>query len=158
MPNFEYQIAPQDFSDWNGLHLLLHECYSFMEKRINPPSSLHQMTAKNLQQKAVNETLIIVKSDQKLIGCVFLNQTEKSLYVGKIAVDKNFRRAGIMSKLLSIAEALARKHNKASLELETRIELKEIHQAFAAFGFIKTSHGSHTGFSRPTFITMHKYL
>jgi hypothetical protein len=33
---YRYFVQPTDFSDWAGLHRLLHECFAFMEGRIDP--------------------------------------------------------------------------------------------------------------------------
>ena len=50
------------------------------------------------------------------------------------------------------------KGNFGALELETRIELTENHETFAALGFVKVSEGAHPGYDRTTFITMRKTL
>ena len=154
----KYQVSPEDFSDWKGLYALLAECFSYMDGRIDPPSSLKQMTPASLEHKAATETLIIVTSDNILVGCAYLKLTDDSLYIGKLAVKPDFRRQGILRGIINIAENIAREGNKTSLELETRIELFENHQTFSRLGFVKTAETSHPGYERITGITMNKKL
>ena len=56
------------------------------------------------------------------------------------------------------AEDFARDSGHAVLELETRIELTENHETFAAMGFVRTAEHAHAGYDRPTSITMKKPL
>ena len=69
---------------------------------------------------------------------------------------RRVRRRGVARRILQAAEALAREHARAFVELETRIELVENHATFAALGFAKTGESAHAGFARPTSITMRK--
>ena len=158
MTKFDYQINPLGFSDWHELHTLLTECFAFMEGRIDPPSSLTQMSPEIFREKAADETMIIVRSKGVLIACGFLKEVESSVYLGKLAVKPPFQRQGILKEIMTMAEAFARQKNKFSLDLETRIELIENHKTFCALGFVKTSEGRHDGYDCTTFITMSKSL
>ncbi len=157
-PALNYQIAPDDFSDWQGLYDLLVECFDYMDGRIDPPSSLKQMTPTSLEQKAKAETLVIVTNNNMLVGCGYLKLTDKALYIGKLAVKPGFRRQGILRRIINIAETKARQHQKPSLELETRIELVENHTTFARLGFVKTAETSHPDYEKITGITMNKQV
>jgi len=149
-------VSPPRFSDWTGLLALLHSAYAFMASRIDPPSSLLRMDVEQLRQKAREEVLIIALDDQRLVGCAFARLREDCLYVGKVAVDESVRGRGMARKLMQAAETLARESARPFLELETRIELIENHEVFAALGFYKVAESSHPGFDRPTSITMRK--
>jgi hypothetical protein len=59
---------------------------------------------------------------------------------------------------MDAAEKHARDTGLAYLELETRIELTENHETFAAMGFIKTAEHAHSAYDHPTSITMRKQL
>jgi len=59
---------------------------------------------------------------------------------------------------MAATEDFARRAGVAILELDTRIELTENHQTFAALGFVKTGEHAHDGYDHPTFITMQKSL
>ena len=59
---------------------------------------------------------------------------------------------------MAAAEEHARDAGLPYLELDTRIELVENHDAFAAMGFVTTAERAHEGYDRPTFVTMRKQL
>jgi len=152
----QYRVSPAGFSDWTGLYALLDACFAYMEARIDPPSSLKQMTPDSLREKAEEETLVAVLHDGALVACGFLRETDETIYIGKLAVKPTFRKRGILRSILQIAYGLARDKNKSELELEIRIELTENHETFAALGFQKSGDFSHDDFDRPTSITMKK--
>jgi hypothetical protein len=155
---YQYIVQPAEFSDWAGLHRLLHECFAFMDGRIDPPSSLTRMTPETLRENAGEEILIIVLDAGELIACGFLREAEESIYLGKLAVKAGFRKRGILRSIITLAEGIARSRRKSALELQTRIELVENHETFAAVGFVKTGQSSHAGYDRPTSITMKKFI
>ncbi len=145
-----------EFERWDDLHRLLMESFSYMASRIDPPSSLLRMGPVELAQKARSEILVLAMDGEKIIGCAFLREDAEAIYIGKLAVAEGYRGLGISRHLLAIAERQARKLARRWLELQTRIELQENHQAFARLGFVKTCETSHDGFERPTSITMRK--
>lgn len=149
-------VSPPQFSDWTALLELLHSAYAYMESRIDPPSSLLRMDAKQFQEKARQEVLILALQDQRLVGCAFAALRKDCVYVGKLAVDASVRGRGVARKIMRAAEAVARGNAKQFLELETRVELIENHNTFAALGFSKIAETAHPGFERPTSITMRK--
>lgn len=153
---YRYQYRPTDFSDWDGLHRLLTDCFAYMSERIDPPSSLDRMSPDDLRQKALQDGLVTVFRDDELIACGFLAEGEDSIYLGKLAVSQAFRRRGILKAIVTIAERLAVRRGKHWLELQTRIELTENHRAFEALGFIRARETAHPGYDRPTSVTMMK--
>lgn len=154
----QFWVQPEQFSDWTKLHAFLQECFSYMDGRIDPPSSLTRMSAETLRVKAGEEILILAYHHHRLVACGFLKETTDSIYLGKLAVEAAYRRRGILRSIVDIAEQLARKGRKSALELQARIELVENHKTFKAVGFVQTDETSHTGYERPTSITMKKYL
>lgn len=149
-------MSPPRFSDWAGLLALLRSAYAYMDSRIDPPSSLRRMDVAQLEEKAREETLILALEGQRVVGCAFASLRENCVYVGKLAVDATVRRRGVARRIMEAAEALARAHGRPCVELETRIELTENHETFAALGFAKVAESAHPGFDRPTSITMRK--
>jgi ribosomal protein S18 acetylase RimI-like enzyme len=154
----EIQQAPSDFTKWDELLALIHCAFAFQHSRIDPPSSLHKLDPVSLAKKAHEETLFLAIEHGLVVGCVFAKSMGKSLYVGKFAVSPKRQGQGIGRRLLEAAEALARRMGLDAVELETRIELTENHEAFRAMGFAKTSEHAHPGYSRSTSITMRKLL
>lgn len=149
-------VSPPRFSDWTGLLALLRSAYAYMESRIDPPSSLLRVDAGQLERKAREEVLILAFEDQRLVGCAFACLRDDCVYVGKLAVAAAVRGRGVARKIMQAAEALARANARPFVELETRIELNENHETFAALGFVKVAESAHPGFDRPTSITMRK--
>lgn len=150
--------AAANFADWAGLLRLLKEAFAFMEERINPPSSVHELTLSSIAAKARAEALYLATDGAELVGCIFARQQGDSLYVGKLAVRTDRQGNGIGRRLMAAVEEHARDARLPYLELDTRIELVENYNAFAAMGFVKIADRAHEGYDRPTFITMRKQL
>ncbi len=142
------------FNDWDALQGLLHEAFAYMENRIDPPSSLHKMTAADLRQKAETETLLLAFDEDKLVGCCFLADEGETLYLGKLAVSAALQSSGVGTALMAFAGDYGRRQGKSAIELQSRIELTEVHAFFRKFGFRKTSTTAHEGYVRPTSLTM----
>jgi N-acetylglutamate synthase-like GNAT family acetyltransferase len=149
-------VAPEKFSDWSELAHLLREAFKYMDGRIDPPSSLGAMGVADFIQKAQDETLIIAQINNQLIGCAFAAIRDDCVYLSKVAVHQACRRQGVTRSLFEAADELARQMGKRFLELQTRIELTENHQAFGALGFTKVAETAHPGYSRTTSITMRR--
>lgn len=149
-------ISPDDFDDWPALLGLLQAAFAPMDGRIDPPSSLHGMTADDLRAKAGREHLIIARDHGRLLGCIFAALRDDCVYVGKLAVAAQARRRGVARALIDAAESIARHRGRTALELQTRVELSDNHATFAALGFIKVSESAHAGYTRPTSITMRR--
>ena len=149
-------MAPQDFAAWEALADLVREAFEYMNGRIDPPSSLGAMVVADFIKKAQNETLIVAQVDNQLIGCAFAAIRDDSVYLSKVAVLLAYRRQGVTRSLFEAADELARQMGKKFLELQSRIELTENHQAFGALGFIKVAETAHPGYNRTTSITMRR--
>ena len=150
--------APKEFLAWDQLLQLLHDAFAYMTDRIDPPSSLLQLTAELIAEKAHQETLFLAINGEELIGCVFARAQSDSVYVGKLAVRQDHRGEGIGRRLMQTSEQHARASGIAKLLLDTRIELTENHETFKSMGYIKISEQAHVGYDHPTFITMQKLI
>ena len=51
-------VRAHAWQDWEGLLALVHRAFAFMEGRIDPPSSLHELDAKALANKAERRNLL----------------------------------------------------------------------------------------------------
>lgn len=151
-------VRAHAWQDWDALLTLIQRAFTFMDGRIDPPSSLHRMDANALAEKAKAEICLLAHDGYRITGCVFCDPRADQLYVGKLAVDPERQGKGIGRALMDRAEAEARHLGLIGLELETRIELVENHRHFAKAGFRKSGETAHPGFGRPTSITMRKPL
>ncbi len=156
MYDLKYRLNPTDFDDWTGLYQLLAKNFAYMEGLIDPPSSFTKLTPQLLAKKSDSENLLVVECDGNLVACAFFKPENEALYVGKIAVEPQFRRQGLTRKILQQAENFAKQKAIKWLELQVRIELADNKLTFERLGFIKTGEDSHAGYSRITSITMRR--
>ena len=144
-------VKAQDPYDWEQLLSLIQECFAFMEGRIDPPSSMHRLTAVEIAQQARDGEVWVL--GRPAFACVFLTPKAESLYVGKLAVAASVRRKGFARKLIDLATERAKVLGLSAVELQTRVELFENQSAFMSMGFQEVGRTSHPGFDRPTSIT-----
>ncbi|PZX19102.1 acetyltransferase (GNAT) family protein [Palleronia aestuarii] len=148
--------APPDFDDWTGLHKLLTGAFSYMEGRIDPPSSLNRLTPTSLAQKARSEILLLGRDGGRPVVCAFCAPRPPILYLSKIAVAPDCRGRGMLRLVLDRADRIARDHGLDMIELQTRIELTENHDRFRAMGFERFEETTHPGYTRPTSVTFRR--
>jgi GNAT superfamily N-acetyltransferase len=140
-----------DPDDMPAVLALLRRAFAAMEGRIDPPSSLHRMTVEGIARQAIEGEVWVIGAP--VVACVFLTAKDRSLYIGKLAVEPGAQRQGHASALMALAEARAQALGLAALELQTRVELVENHATFRALGFAEAGRTAHEGFARPTSIT-----
>lgn len=144
--------------DWAAIHRLVSACFEQMDGRIDPPSSIRRWSPEIFANEAASGAGYVVEREGALIACGFGKAKGDAWYLGKIAVAPEARGKGLSRAIIDAAEEDAKRHGLAALEIETRIELTENHQVFAALGFAKTTETAHPGYNRPTSITMRKPL
>lgn len=135
---------------WPAILALLRGAFAYMEGRIDPPSSLRDLTEDALTRQAQTGEIWIIGAP---VACVFLTPKPDALYVGKLAVAAESRGQGLARRLIDQAEARARAMGLPALELQTRVELVENQTAFRKMGFVEVGRTAHKGFDRPTSIT-----
>ena len=146
-------VRATDPFDWPGVLALIQRAFAGMEGRIDPPSSLHRLTAGGIAAQARTGEIWVVPPLQ---ACMFLTPKDGRLYLGKLAVEPALQGRGLARQLVALAEERARALGFAILELETRVELTENHAIFRHLGFVETGRKAHPGFDRPTSITFAK--
>ncbi len=145
-------------ADWAALLALIRAEFAFMEGRIDPPSSMHSLTAEAIaEQAATGEVWLIAEAGQP-VACVFLTVKPGRLYLGKLAVAGSHRGRGLARRLVDTAAARARALGLPVLELQTRVELTENHATFRALGFTEVGATAHPGYDRPTSLTFRRSL
>ena len=143
--------------DFAAILALVQDSFAYMEARIDPPSSMHRLTVESVCEHARNQEIWIAEDAKgTLAACVFFTRKPGRLYLGKMAVRSDCRGMGLARRMVEKAAERALALGLPLLELETRVELVENHQAFASMGFVKTGEKAHAGYSRPTSITMQR--
>ena len=148
-------VRATDPYDWPGVLALIQRAFAGMEGRIDPPSSVHRLTAEGIAAQARTGEIWVVPPLQ---ACMFLTPKDGRLYLGKLAVEPALQGRGLARQLVALAEERARALGFAILELETRVELTENHAIFARLGFVETGRKAHPGYNRPTSITFAKRI
>ena len=128
---------------------LIRDNFAYMDRIIDPPSSIHTLTQFDLTA-APSELWTI---GLPVIACLILTPKPLGLYIGKLTVAEKHRGQGLAQALIDQADSRARALGLTHLELQTRIELVANQAAFAAMGFIETDRTAHKGHDRPTAIT-----
>lgn len=145
-------------TDWAGLLNLIRAEFAFMDGRIDPPSSMHALTAEAIAAQAAAGEVWLIADQGRPVACVFLTVKPGRLYLGKLAVAGSHRGRGLARQLVQTAAARARALGLPALELQTRVELTENHATFRAFGFLEVGATAHQGYSRPTSLTFRKMV
>jgi GNAT superfamily N-acetyltransferase len=139
---------------WPPMLALLRSAFAFMEGRIDPPSSLRDLTPEVLTAQARDgEVWVIDGTDGGIAACIVLTPKPGALYLGKLAVTEAYRGKGLARRLVDLAETRARERGLPALELQTRVELVENQAAFLAMGFVEVGRTAHAEYDRPTSIT-----
>lgn len=142
--------------DHGPLLALVRTSFAFMDGRIDPPSSVHRLTAAAVTAQAEVGEVWVLEVDGGPVACLFATPMEGALYVGKLAVAGAWRGRGLARRLMGIAEDRARAQGFPRIRLQSRVELTENHAAFAKMGFANVGETAHEGYDRPTSITMEK--
>lgn len=140
--------------DWPAVLALLHRAFAPMEGVIDPPSSLHRLTADDIAAQSRSGEVWVIGAPA--IACVFLTPKADALYVGKLAVDPSQQGRGHARALIGIAATRARALGLPALELQARVELAANHATFTALGFTRTGATAHAGYDRPTSYTFRR--
>ena len=135
---------------------LIQTSFAYMTGRIDPPSSMHQLTVSALAQMARDSSVLAL--GDPVAACLVAKPLPHALYLGKIAIASDLRGRGVLRALLGRSEELARSLSLSQLELQVRIELVENQKIFGKCGFVETARNAHPGYHRATEITMQKLL
>ncbi len=157
-PQFSIFTVTPDYDGFDALLRLIQDAFATMDGVIDPPSSAKLLNTQHLREKAEQETAYAADYQGRLAGCVFLADKGDHLYLGKLAVDAQFRGCGLARLLTEQAEKLALTRSMSHIDLQVRIELTDNQRLFKRLGFVVVAETMHPGFDRVTSLTMRKYL
>ena len=158
MSVFEVETNPVDFDDWVALQALLQSAFAYMEGRIDPPSSLATLDPPALARKAALEDLFLIRQDSLPIACAFAVAQGKTYYVGKLAAAAQHRQSGMGRAVMQAVLEQARDLGLSVVELQSRVELTDLHGFFRHMGFAEVGATAHPGYDRPTSLTFRLVL
>ncbi|MFM7442340.1 MAG: GNAT family N-acetyltransferase, partial [Tabrizicola sp.] len=96
-------LAPYD---WPALLSLIRQSFAGMEGRIDPPSSMHSLTAEAIAAQATGGEVWAIGTPP--VACVFLTPQPGALYIGKLATAASHRRMGLAGQLIALAATRAK--------------------------------------------------
>ena len=146
------RLGPEDEA-LTGVRSLIRTSFAYMEGRIDPPSSMHKLSAESVSEQARTGEVWAIEDDDRIVACVFLTPKDDALYLGKLAVATTHRNRGLARQLVDVARERARALGLPRVELQSRVELTENHSAFSAMGFKVSGETAHPGFDQPTSLT-----
>jgi predicted N-acetyltransferase YhbS len=126
----------------------------FAALAIDPPSSMTRETIDDMRRRAATHEIFVARADGRLIGSVFCEKQERALYLGRLAVRREWRSRGIGGALLAAAISHARTLGLDAITLRSRTALTANVAFFRRHGFKIVGEKSHPGFDRPTFYEM----
>lgn len=127
-----------------------------MDGLIDPPSSITRFDIAAARHHATKGELIVIGTLP--VAAMVMQEMQNTLYLGKIAVAEEARGRGYAKQLITYAAEHARALGLPNLTLQSRIELRANHAAFAAMGFVESGRTAHAGFDKPTSITFTRTL
>jgi len=142
--------------DWAAVVQFIQQNFAYMDGVIDPPSSVHRLTAETLARHSGE--IWLLEQQKILIGTMMLTPIVDGLYLGKLAIADSHRGQGLARRLLCHAEHRCRVLGYSALELEVRVELSDNQRAFAAMGFKKIAESAHEGYCRATSIRLQKVI
>lgn len=142
--------------DMDPILNLIREAFAYMDGIVDPPSSVHRLTAADLAGQARSGEVWVIDEAGVPLACMVLTPMPGRLHIGKLAVAAGHRRKGLARRLLDHAAARARALGLPVLTMQSRVELTGNHAAFEAMGFTRTGETAHPGYDRPTSATFRR--
>lgn len=125
---------------------------------LKPPSSAEKKSPDVVSEELKSRYALVALQEKQLVGSVFYQLKENSVYIDRLAVLPKHQKQGIATYLMNEVEARALKMNAEFLSLSVRLVLEKQQAYYTRLGFVFDSYGTHAGFSEPTFMTMRKAL
>lgn len=154
-----FRVRAATVCDADAIAALIVAAFSSYPKPLDPPSSALKDTPETVRTKLASHGAVIAESGGRAVGCLLFSPEDGNvLYLGRLAVDTDWRRRGVARALVGHAEAEARRRGLHRLRIRVRIPLVSNQQLFKSCGFVEVSRETHPGYVEPTSIRMEKTL
>ncbi|MCP3141077.1 GNAT family N-acetyltransferase [Pyxidicoccus xibeiensis] len=143
-------------ADASLLARLLREAFEEYRGRLDPPSSAHGKTEEVVRRELRDGGALLADAPSGAQGCVFFHVRKDHVYLDRLAVLPPFRGQGVARALMEAVEARARALGPLPVRLNVRLALQEHQDWYARQGYTFRSHGTHEGYTSPTFVVLEK--
>ena len=92
----------------------------------------------SLRQQIAKTDFYVVKADDTIVGCVYLEQKNDSLHFCLLTVVAEYRKTGIAPAIMEAIEAFARKGSYRSIVLNYMSLALWLRSYYERFGFVDT--------------------
>jgi predicted N-acetyltransferase YhbS len=131
---------------------------AFAYLAVDPPPSALRETSDSVARWLASGGGTVAEAEGEIVGVILWEVCERSLYLGRLAVLKAWRRRGIARMLVREGEAEAGRRGIRRIELGTRLALADNRRLFASCGFRETTRHRHPGFLEDTWVTLERIL
>ncbi len=145
-------------TDINDITTVIKAAFSEYTNKLKPPSSAEKKSPEVVRQELETRYALVATDNEQLVGSVFYQQKDNSVYIDRLAVLPSHQKQGIATQLMQEVEFRARDLGATSVSLSVRLVLEKQQAFYKKLGFVFDSFGTHEGFSEPTFMTMRKRL
>jgi predicted N-acetyltransferase YhbS len=127
--------------------------------RLTPVPSALSETAATIAERLARGDGFLAEAGGRVVACILTaaNSAEE-LSVGRLAVHPQWQGRGLGTRLMAVAEQMARGAGFRRMSLGVRLALTHNRALFEKLGFRFHSAERHPGFSEPTYIFMRKEL
>jgi len=137
---------------------LVHTAFEDYRGRLEPPSGAHSETAETLRQALQTGWAALALIHDEAVGCVFYQQEDEHMYLGRLSVLQPFRRSGVGQALTEYVEQRARALGLPRVQLGVRTALPHLQAYYERLGYHVVRYEAHEGYTVPTYVVMEKQV
>lgn len=130
---------------------------SIVPPLLPPPSAMRETTATVVAQIDAGGGAM-AEASGITVGVILWGERDGGLYLGRLSVAQDWRRAGVARALIGASEAEARQAGLPRLHVGVRLVLAGNRRLFAGLGYREAQRHAHEGFAEPTWVEMEKLI
>jgi GNAT superfamily N-acetyltransferase len=127
-------LEPFDGGDTDILVALINRAYSYQDTHKKAPRT----NPDHLRKRAAETDLYVLKKDQKIIGCVYIDTHESVLHFGLLTVDEEYRGKGYAQAMIAAIDTYAKATGYQSLQLDYMSVAPWLKAYYERYGFCVT--------------------
>jgi predicted N-acetyltransferase YhbS len=158
MTTSSFALRPIAQADAEAVAALIRTAFGGISPPLVPPPSALRETTQSVAAHLLGGGGLVAEAEGRIVGCVLWGERDGGLYIGRLSVAADWRRAGVARALVLAAEDEARARGLPRLHLGVRLALAGNRRLFAGLGFRETVLHAHDGFAEPTWVDMEKLL